>query len=208
MVTRRSTQSTSCCGRPPAPRPSMPGHTDSPRRAGCPTDGSAAGVPRSQPCQPSRSPRPRRSTRTSPTACTCWCTLRSVPLMTLLERPGAAGGAVAAPDVAESPPDLGGRVVGPVRTGGGHLRAGEGLRDAVGRRRRVVRVHVPAALADVEGVQAGELAAGEAEPGQQRPGDRARVPGGEVLGLRDLAAGVLAERALLGRVHAGTAVRP
>ena len=57
----------------------------------------------------------------------------SVEAVALAVAPGAARRAVAVLDVAEAPADLGDRVGGPVGAGRGHLGAGEGLRDAVGR---------------------------------------------------------------------------
>ncbi|MPM98822.1 hypothetical protein SDC9_146012 [bioreactor metagenome] len=58
-------------------------------------------------------------------------TVDSVPAVGGLERPGLARGAVALLDVAQSPADLGDGIGAPVGAGGGHLGAGQGLRDAV-----------------------------------------------------------------------------
>ena len=100
---------------------------------------------------------------------------RSVPAVGLAVAPGAAGAAVAVLDVAEAPADLGHRVGRPVGAGRGHLRAGQRLRDAVGRGGRVVGVDPPAGLAGVERVEAAELVQAEAELVEQRPRDVARV---------------------------------
>ena len=62
-------------------------------------------------------------------------------------RPGGAGRAVAALDVADTPVDLGDRVRAPVGTGRGHLGARQRLRDAVGARGGVLGVGVPLRLA-------------------------------------------------------------
>src|SRR6266705_4829948 len=82
----------------------------------------------------------------------------SVPAVPLPERPCTARIAVPALDVPETPLDLGSRVRLPVRPGGGHLRAGPRLRDAVGAA-GVLRRHVPAALPAPQIVQAAELRA-------------------------------------------------
>src|SRR3954447_4765643 len=62
---------------------------------------------------------------------------QSVPAGALFVGPGGARGAVTVTDVAQAPADLGLGVVLPVGTGRGHLRAGQGLGDAVGRGGRV-----------------------------------------------------------------------
>src|SRR5688572_28052563 len=86
----------------------------------------------------------------------------SVRVVVLPVGPGAARRLVAALDVAESPGDLSGRVDPPIRTGRGHLGAGEGLRYAVGAGVRVLGQVVPAALVIPQPVQAAELGDREA----------------------------------------------
>src|SRR5262249_6388488 len=71
--------------------------------------------------------------------------------------PGTARRAIDGLDIAKPPPDLGCRVGLPVRARRGHLVAWQGLRDAVGTGSRVLRVHVPGALALPQVVQAGPL---------------------------------------------------
>src|SRR3712207_438602 len=96
----------------------------------------------------------------------------------------------------------------PVRAGSCHLLAGERLRDAVGRRGRVVGMDVPAALLGPQGVEAGELVRSEAELGQQDAGDRARVAAAELLGAADLSAGtrLVAQHGRLAGIDRGAAV--
>src|SRR5258707_13363536 len=65
--------------------------------------------------------------------------------------PGGARSAVNGLDVAEAPPDLGRGVGLPVGADRGHLASWQGLRNAVGTGRRVLRVHVPCALALPQG---------------------------------------------------------
>src|SRR5579862_4795483 len=74
-----------------------------------------------------------------------------------LEGPGAARTSVNPLDIAQAPPDLGGRVGLPVRARAGHLAARQGLRDAVGAA-GVLRVVDPAALPVPQVHQAAELA--------------------------------------------------
>src|SRR3954447_4010481 len=130
----------------------------------------------------------------------------SVPAVSLLEGPRTAGCAVARPDILQPPADLGRRVVLPVGSGGRHLRARQGLRDAVRRGGRVVGVHVPAALAHVERVEARVVGGGEAELRQQCPSDVPWVRRGDPLGPRDLSARALVQVPLLDAVDGGTAV--
>src|SRR5215470_20264440 len=82
---------------------------------------------------------------------------RLVPAGGLRVRPGGARRAVPGLDVAETPPDLGGGTRLPVRAGGRHLAAGERLRNPVSAI-RVGRVHIPAALALPQRLEAAELA--------------------------------------------------
>src|SRR6476661_9290279 len=128
------------------------------RRGTCRTSTARASTPGTSPC--SWPPEP---------------TTGSVPVVALLEGQRAAGRAVAVADVAEAPLDLGGGVRLPVRPGGGHLGAGQRLRDAVRGRGRVVGVDAPAALADPEAVEAAELVGGEPELRQEGPRDVAGV---------------------------------
>ena len=72
-------------------------------------------------------------------------------------RPGGAGRAVPGVDVPQAPVDLRGRVGAPVGAGARHLAAGQGLGDAVGAARGVVRVGPPARLPRPEQVEAPEL---------------------------------------------------
>lgn len=87
--------------------------------------------------------------------------------------PRAAGRTVPAGDVVEPPADLGGRVVLPVGAVGGHLVAGQRLRDAVGTGRWVVGVDVPATLAIPERSQALHLADAEPAVEHHRAAERA-----------------------------------
>src|SRR5580658_2313888 len=83
-----------------------------------------------------------------------------------LESPRAARIPVYLLDVAQSPPDLGGRIRLPVRPGAGHLAARQRLGDAV-RAAGVLRVVHPAALPVPQVKQAAEVGArGESEAGQ------------------------------------------
>src|SRR5215469_3211795 len=101
----------------------------------------------------------------------------SVVAVRLPEGPGAARIAVRGLDVAETPPDLGGRVGLPVRTGTGHLGSGQRLRDAVGPA-RVHGVVDPAALPGPDVVQAAKVDMRvEAERGHHVVGDRLRATG-------------------------------
>src|SRR5215472_11733466 len=88
--------------------------------------------------------------------------------------PGGRRRAVTVLDVPKAPPDLGPGRGAPVPPGRGHLRARNRLRNAVGTRVGVERVHVPAALAIPEWVQVAELAPSPVEVVQQPAGDLAR----------------------------------
>src|SRR5205814_10023463 len=87
---------------------------------------------------------------------------RLVEVVGLPEAPGAAWRLVPAGDVPQAPLDLGGRVVLPVRAGRGHLRAGQGLGDAVRAGAVVQAVLVPAALLVPQVDDAGDLVQAEA----------------------------------------------
>src|SRR5690606_24205559 len=99
----------------------------------------------------------------------------SVPVGGLRVRPGAARGAVDGGDVAWGPRDLGRGVGRSAVALARHLRAGQGLRDAAGARRRVVRRRVPVGLLGPQPLQAGPLRAGPAALGGHGLPDRAGV---------------------------------
>src|SRR5215469_9664281 len=94
----------------------------------------------------------------------------SVPAVPLPERPGIARRAIGRLDVAEAPPDLGGRIGRPVGARCGHLRAWQRLWYAVGAA-GVLRVVAPAALPGPDVVQAAELTVREAKRRQHVVGD-------------------------------------
>ncbi len=99
----------------------------------------------------------------------------------LPEAPGVAGAAVAVLHVVQTPLDLGGRVGLPVGAGRGHLRARQGLDQAVGAAGGVGGVDVPVALviddpgeAPVLGRVADHLLRGRLRRGGRRRGLRGR----------------------------------
>ena len=90
-------------------------------------------------------------------------------------RPRGTRRAVAALDVADTPVDLGDRVGAPVGTGRSHLRTGQGLRDTVGARRRVLGVGVPLRLTVPQEDQALVFAVAPALGCDERLGQRTRI---------------------------------
>jgi hypothetical protein len=89
---------------------------------------------------------------------------RSVPAVVLPEAPRVTRASVAAVHAAQGPPHLGGRVVAPIRPGGRHLRARQGLRQSAGAGGGVDGVDVPAALGDSRFSAPACAAAGPARP--------------------------------------------
>src|SRR3954470_10112839 len=110
----------------------------------------------------------------------------SVPAGALRVPPRAARVAVAALDVAQPPRDLRGGVGAPVGADGGHLAAGQRLRDAVRVGAGVVGLGVPAALFLPELVEARHRVEAEAAVEQDRAAD-APVAAVLAAGLRDRA---------------------
>src|SRR5699024_5793824 len=106
--------------------------------------------------------------------------------------PGAAGAAVAPLDVVQSPLDLRRGVRAPVGADAGHLRPGEGLRDAVRAGGAVVRAGVPAALAAPQVVEALPLILTPAPVAQHLLGDSAGIRSG--VGLLDRSTAVVRGR--------------
>src|SRR5690606_24901161 len=127
------------------------------------------------PSRPARPPAGASRARSAAVAGPSGSGGRSVPVGGLRVRPGAARGAVDRGDVVEAPRDLGRGVGRPVGALARHLRAGQGLRDAVGARRRVVRRRVTVGLLGPQPLQAGPLRAGPAALGGHGLADRAGV---------------------------------